>query len=99
MQFTIFHIYDNLSANLTGHIELDILKRLRNNFAHGIGTYNPLSSRDKKLMNDITKHFSFEKNEYPDFPINKDIVIKGIIEASKKYVKELFEQPNSKQQS
>jgi len=91
-----YEIFKNPDETLPGYIELDILKRLRNEFSHGIGTYNPKSSKDRKLMKDITKHFSFKEKEYPDFSINKDIVIKGIISESKKYIKELFNKPKPK---
>ncbi len=91
-----FGIYDNIDSTLTGYYELDILKRLRNKFGHGIGHYNKNNSKDKKLMKDIVNYFPLEKKEYSDFPINIDIVIGKIITASKQYCEAMFKKSKSK---
>ncbi|MFO7445170.1 MAG: hypothetical protein R6W90_02340 [Ignavibacteriaceae bacterium] len=89
-------VYNNFDKSLPGATGLDILKRLRNEFGHGLGLYNPKNQRDRKLMKDIIDHFTFEKKGYLDYPLNKDILIKGIISESKIYIKELSKKPKPK---
>ena len=97
--YTLLEYYKLVSKNptknkirkeLDGHEELDILRRLRNQFAH-TGKYNPDDGAQEILFNRIVKQFKIEAKDIDEriFPIPIDKVIKVIFEKVKKYV-ELF---------
>jgi hypothetical protein len=73
---------------------VDILRRLRNVFAHGCGWYDQTNPEDKKLRERTIKHYELEPDNHPEsdakFPIPIDRVVVPITEACKTYVQALF---------
>ncbi len=52
-----------IDPQLGGHEEIDILRRLRNKFAHTSGWYDPSGSKDRKLRERIISHFSLQAED------------------------------------
>jgi len=78
-----------------GSIELDLLRRLRQIFAHSDGKYNPNNNRHVTLWNRLIEHFNvpFDKKEIvkDDFPIPIKLVIEPITKACIEYVKHNYD--------
>lgn len=80
----------SIDTSLEGHNEIDILRRLRNEFAHSSGWYNSKDQGKRKLRNRIIKHFSLQESDYPEphhkFPIPIDKVLMPLTEGCINYV-------------
>ncbi len=80
----------NIKNELPGSDEIDMLRRLRNSFAHTSGYYNPDDKEQKKLYERIVVHFGLDSNNFPEqerlFPIPIDEVLGPLVEGCKKYV-------------
>ena len=72
-----------------GHAEVDILRRLRNVFAHGSGRYDRCDPEKRKLFDRIVSHFQLSQQEYTGdgkcFPIPIDKVLVPIGDGCKRY--------------
>ena len=68
-----------IRAELEGADELDILRRLRNEFAHGSGWHDPHDGEHRKLRERIIQHFGVRDADLPEatnlFPIPIDRVL------------------------
>ncbi len=82
-----------IDRKIKGWEELDILRRLRNRFAHSSGRYNPQDTDDKKLFESVVSHFKLERNEYDsnEFPLPSTKVILEIFKGCKAYFREFKE--------
>jgi len=80
--------YASINNKLDGHEEMDILRRLRNKFAHS-GRYNPDRKDEKALFNRIIKHFNLVEYDEELIPIPIDQVIQPIFEKIKTYIEHL----------
>ena len=84
----------SINADLDGHDEVDILRRLRNEFAHTEGWYNPTGPEQRRLQNRLIEHFSLEPENHPEasdkFRIPIDEVLVPLTEGCKRYVQALF---------
>ena len=81
---------ENIDKNLSGWEDLDILRRLRNRFAHSSGKYDSGESDDKILMEKLMLKYEPCPKEPPDFPINQDKVIYPITKAVLQYAEAKF---------
>ena len=83
-------IGDNISIDksINGWKELDILRRLRNQFSHRDGKLNPSNGVQVKLVKEIIMNFRLVDQEYDHIPISIDLVIKPIFEGCKVYALE-----------
>jgi hypothetical protein len=72
-----------------GHNDVDILRRLRNEFGHGSGRYDGRDPEKRKLLERIVSHFHLSPAEYaedgPWFPIPIDKGLVPLAEGSKRY--------------
>lgn len=80
-----------IDKKIEGWKELDLLRRLRNVFAHGSGKYNN-NRKHKKLAKDLIDYFKLATNlieieQDKEFPISIDKVCIPLLEGCKKYVK------------
>ncbi len=55
---------DKIDTSIEGHVEVDLLRRLRNKIGHGSGRYDPLDSDKRKLYETLVAHFSIEPHAY-----------------------------------
>jgi hypothetical protein len=82
-----------INKELDGHEEVDILRRLRNKFAHTAGWYNPTDPEVKQLRDRTIRHFALNEESHPEsrgkFPIPIDRVLLPLTEGCKRYVQEL----------
>ena len=80
----------SIRFDLPGSDEIDILRRLRNNFAHTSGYYNPEEPEQKKLYERIIVHFKLDENNFPEqdrlFPIPIDEVLDPLVKGCRNYV-------------
>ena len=77
----------SIDHTIKGSKELDLLRRLRNHFAHTEGNYNPTDEEQINLVDEIVSHFGLIKNKFDHFPISIDQVIEPIFNGCKTYVK------------
>ena len=84
-------ISENISLRtaLEGHAEMDLLRRLRQKFAHGSGQYDPADNEKKRLYDRLVGHFNLNPAEYPEtagkYPIPIDQVLIPIAERCRRY--------------
>jgi hypothetical protein len=78
-----------IRTEIEGHEELDILRRLRQKFAHGSSSYDPADPEKKKLYDRIVSHFNLDPNDYPEkegkYPIPIDRVLIPLSKACRRY--------------
>ncbi len=76
-----------------GWEELDILRRLRNKFAHSSGKLDLSDSDQKQLYNRMIDHFKLTEGEFDssEFPLPSKSVIMEIFDACLRYSRELLE--------
>ena len=83
----------SINQELPGHEEIDILRRLRNAFAHTAGWYHNEDAEERHLRNRIIEHFSLKEANHPAsgrmFPIPIDEVLIPLTEDCKRYVESL----------
>jgi hypothetical protein len=88
-----------IDKNLEGSDEIDILRRLRNKFAHSSGRYDPNDPDNKKLYERIVDHFNVssaqDSGTATDYPLNIKRVLLALTEGCKKYVVAFHEQSNA----
>jgi hypothetical protein len=82
-----------IDDSLAGHDEVDILRRLRHEFAHSGGHYDPNDTDERRLFERIVKHFGVTLEDHPPdhpgFPIPIDRVLMPLAEGCKRYVEAL----------
>jgi hypothetical protein len=87
--FSVISDTRSINTQLDGHDDVDILRRLRNVFAHGSGWYDQTSPKHKKLRERIIEHYALEPDNHPEsddkFPIPIDRVVVPMTEACKRY--------------
>lgn len=76
----------DIDKTIEGSKEIEILLRLRNKFAHSRGKYNAAKKENRLLLNDIVDTFKLQHNEYLDYPLSIDTVIRPIFNATIKYL-------------
>jgi len=81
----------DIDETIVGSEELDILRRLRNQFAHSSGRYNPHDRKQKTLCQRIVDHFDLKDTDPSDFPLSIDQVLEKMFFVCKSYVKEFLE--------
>lgn len=83
-----------IDQTIEGWEEVDLVRRLRNHFAHSLGKYDHNDPEEKILYERIVNHFNvtLAKNslEAVDFPIPIDVVIEPLTNGCKKYIKNYF---------
>lgn len=91
--FAILNYYgfmgDTVSLNKEspGLTEMEIVRKLRNKYAHSIGKYNPENPKDSKLKVLMENHFSLEISDYNEFPLDIGAVIDKLIDGCKEYIR------------
>jgi hypothetical protein len=79
-----------INKELAGHEEVEILRTLRNVFAHTAGWYRDTDARERRLRERIIQHFSLKPENHPAsgrmFPIPIDEVLIPLTEGCKRYV-------------
>ena len=82
-----------INHQLDGHDEVDITRRLRNEFAHTAGEYDPADPKARELYERIVNKFSLGTESNPEiggkFPIPIDKVLIPLAEGCKHYIKAL----------
>jgi len=83
-----------IDQTIDGWEEVDLVRRLRNQFAHSSGKYDFKEPKEKKLYERIVIHFNVSlakaSSEATEFPIPIDTVIEPLTESCKKYIKNYF---------
>ena len=74
-----------IDQSIDGWKELDLLRRLRNHFAHTDGRLNNIDKDQNELANEIIAYFNLDKNTYDHIPITINKVIKPIFDGCRKY--------------
>ncbi len=82
-----------IDTELEGHNMIEIIHFLRKQYAHRLGEFDPNNKESKKLRTRLFKEFHIDQSESlpTQFPLDKNRVIKPIVDGTKKYVKALWE--------
>jgi hypothetical protein len=82
-----------IRPDLQGHEEVDIVRRLRNQFGHGPGNYDPTDPEKKKLFDRIRTYFNLSNEEISrsegKFPLPINQVLVPLAEGCKRYAAEV----------
>ena len=80
-----------IDQSIEGWKEIELLRRLRHQFAHSSGKYNYEDREEKKLYETLVSHFNIVLAQNPteatEFPIPIDVVLEPLTEGCKKYIK------------
>lgn len=85
-----YHIISNsikINFNLVGAEHVNIVRRLRNCFAHSSGQYKPYDNEHKKTLDLMKKYLRIETNNNKKWPLSIDTVMQPLFEGCVKYVK------------
>ncbi len=77
----------SLNKDSPGFIEVEIVRRLRNIYAHSLGRYNEQDSGHRKLRDVLFDRFNVDAKEYLEFPLNINRVLTPLIVGCKEYIK------------
>lgn len=77
-----------IDFTLDGAEQLNIVRRLRNRFAHSSGRYNPDDSYDLKTMELMEKHLGISIEGRTDWPLAIDTVLEKLLKACRLYAEE-----------
>lgn len=77
----------SLNKDSPGFIEVEIVRRLRNIYAHSLGRYNEQDSGHRKLRDLLFDRFNVDAKEYLEFPLNINRVLTPLIVGCKEYIK------------
>lgn len=94
-----YHFLSNeilIDNTVAGWEELDMVRRLRNHFAHTSGRYDHRDQDQKKLVERLISYFDLGIVNPEDFPLSIGEVIDRLFEGCKRYVKGKY-QKNIKQ--
>lgn len=84
------HTWGRIVKGLVGSEEVDILRRLRNEFAHSVGFYDDSQKKHRRLRRRIISHFGLNRETWSSstimFPIPIDQVLQPITDGCKQYV-------------
>ncbi len=89
-----------INNQLEGHKEVDIVRRLRNQFAHSSGRYNPSDPDKRKLYRRLVDHFGIHENAQPidsatDYPVSIDTILMPLTKGCIDYILALHEQDDA----
>ncbi|MFH2036568.1 MAG: hypothetical protein ABIJ45_09215 [Candidatus Zixiibacteriota bacterium] len=87
-----YGFYEKIDKSINGWEAIDILRRLRQRFAHKTGQYNPTSKDDRKLLSKMNDHLNLnlDISRLQDFPLSIDTVIEPLFKKCKEYVVEKY---------
>jgi len=74
-----------IDFTLDGAKQLNIVRRLRNRFAHSSGRYNPDNSDDLKTMELMEQHLGISIEGHTDWPLAIDTVLEKLLEGCRLY--------------
>lgn len=82
----------SIDQKIDGCREVDLVRRLRNKFAHSSGRYNSKSNDDKKLMNSLTSYLKLkiDVDNVQEIPVSIDSVIDPLFDGCKRYVEDKY---------
>lgn len=91
--YNILSDQKRIDQKIDGWKEVDLIRRLRNKFAHSSGRYNPNDKDSKELYEQISKHFSLNNTnssvDATEFPLSIDKVLEPLTAGCKKYISNL----------
>jgi hypothetical protein len=78
----------DINFHLNGSEHLNIVRRLRNRFAHSSGRFNPDDKEDLKTMKLMRDNLNISIDGRTDWPLAISTVIEKLLEGCRLYVKE-----------
>lgn len=91
--YSILNYYEFLGEGVSlnkespGFSEVDIVRRLRNIYAHSLGRYNEEDHGHRRLRDVLFSRFNVDAREYQEFPLNINRVLTPLISGCKEYIK------------
>ncbi len=86
-----YHVFSNsidIDFNIDGAEQINIVRRLRNCFAHSSGRYNPEDKDHVKSLELIRDHIGVPIDGRTEWPLSIDAVLKPLYEGCVKYSKQ-----------
>ena len=82
-----------IDTELEGHKMIEIIHFLRKQYAHRLGEFDQKDNESMKLRTRLFNEFQIDQKESlpTQFPLDKNRVIKPIVDGTKKYVKAFWE--------
>lgn len=74
-----------MDQNIEGWQNVDLVRRLRNYFAHSSGKYNPSKKEHIKTMEVLGAHLGIDIDGRDDFPLSINTVLEPLFNGCKKY--------------
>ena len=74
-----------IDQNIDGWIDIDLVRRLRNYFAHSSGKFNPSIDEHIKTMKVLGEHLNINIDGRDDFPLDIAMVLEPLFKGCKKY--------------
>ena len=79
-----------IDSNIEESKYIELIRHLRNSFAHGSGKYNKSKKKHKKTMKNICEVLNRNIDKKTDWPLAIDNVLQPLFEGCKKYVEKRF---------
>lgn len=76
---------NKIDQSIDGWEDIDLVRRLRNYFAHSSGKYNPSKSEHIKTMKVLGEHLNINIDGRDDFPLMIDTVLEPLFKGCRKY--------------
>ena len=92
--YQIVNEQNKIKKHLEGWRHVDLLRRLRTQFAHTSGRYNEENPVEKRLYDTLIKTYNLESDLWnkEEYPLLKNKVIKNMIKGIKKYIDNYFKE-------
>lgn len=83
----------NIDQNLDNWYDVDLVRRLRNQYAHSSGYYDPDENEERKLYENIVEYYNVAEAKPPDkatdYPLSIDKVLIPMTAACENYIIQL----------
>lgn len=81
------HLTESIDQAVDGWKDVDLVRRLRNYFAHGSGKYDRANKDHQRTMQELATHLGVDFSSESDFPLSINTVLEPLFKGCKKYVK------------
>lgn len=86
-----YNVTKKIDQSFEGWKELDLLRRLRNIFAHTSGRFNSKNAKHNKLVNELVSYFNIQDRIPNKFPIPIDKVCIPIYDGCVRYIQQKYD--------
>ena len=88
-------LFSSIDKSVDGWEDMDLLRRLRNRFAHSSGRFDPQDPDQVRLRDRIVRHCKLPTKDYEDYPLSVDTVLDPIFDGCARYVRRKLGMPSA----